>query len=58
MTEGRPTSEWFTIASSISPRYTEHVEPVVLRFTAEDAAARTSDTCRETVGSIVKQIER
>jgi hypothetical protein len=41
------------------PRSTEQVNtPVLLRFTAEDVVARTPDTCRETVGSIVKQIER
>jgi hypothetical protein len=40
MTEDLTTLDRLTIPSSVSSPYTEHLgqEPVVLRFTAEDAA--------------------
>lgn len=39
MTDGQTTSKRLTIASSVSPRCTEQVDSVVLRFTAEDVVA-------------------
>jgi hypothetical protein len=41
MAHGQATSDRLTIASSVSPPYTEHLrqEPLVLRFTADDAMA-------------------
>jgi hypothetical protein len=43
MTKDKTPPERLTIASSVSPRYTEQVQPVVLRFTAEDAVALAAD---------------
>ena len=43
MSDGQTTSEWLTIASSASPRYTGQVDSVVLRFTADDAVAMAAD---------------
>jgi hypothetical protein len=45
MTDCQTTSKRLTIASSVSPPYTEHLgqQPIVLRFTAEDAVAMAAD---------------
>jgi hypothetical protein len=39
MTKDQTISGRLTIASSARPRYWERLEPIVLRFTAEDAVA-------------------
>jgi hypothetical protein len=44
MAKGQTALEWLTISSSASRPYTEHLghDPVVLRFTADDAARQAA----------------
>jgi hypothetical protein len=43
MAKGQTALEWLTISSSASRPYTEHVEPILLRFTADDVVSMAAD---------------